>query len=182
MGDSARPTRACTCEDIRSFLGAHTLHVTDVDAWASRTAGRKGIEALEEAYGPPGDPLVLKGRSLERVGNLSSYCNGESMLTLYMILIAGVVLERLAELVIAKLNLRWARATRHARSLPTLAHDSFERRETSQIEQFLGGVVADASNFGTTKEGTGAHGCRGVHVFRSWRLVTTANAPVRRVA
>jgi alkylresorcinol/alkylpyrone synthase len=59
-------------QDIRSFLGAHSLEVEDVGAWVSHPGGPKVIEAIEAELGLPGDPLELTWRSLDLIGNLSS--------------------------------------------------------------------------------------------------------------
>jgi alkylresorcinol/alkylpyrone synthase len=58
--------------DVRDFLAAHGLTVSDVSAWVSHPGGPKVIEAIEDVLDLPAEALELTWRSLASVGNMSS--------------------------------------------------------------------------------------------------------------
>lgn len=59
-------------DDIRSFLGTHSLRAEDIGTWVSHTGGPKVIDSIEAVLGLGGNPLEFTRRSLDQVGNLSS--------------------------------------------------------------------------------------------------------------
>ena len=58
--------------DVREFLAAHGLAVTDIAAWVCHPGGPKVIDAIQETLDLPAQALELTWRSLATVGNLSS--------------------------------------------------------------------------------------------------------------
>ncbi|MEU9378213.1 3-oxoacyl-[acyl-carrier-protein] synthase III C-terminal domain-containing protein [Streptomyces sp. NPDC048255] len=64
--------RLHVAEEVESFLAAHDLKPSDVDAWICHPGGPKVLDVLEEALSLPEAALAESRRSLATAGNLSS--------------------------------------------------------------------------------------------------------------
>jgi alkylresorcinol/alkylpyrone synthase len=59
-------------EDVRAFLEASDLKISDIARWVAHPGGPKVLNAVQRALGLPDGALGLTWRSLAEVGNLSS--------------------------------------------------------------------------------------------------------------
>ncbi|MGW5848842.1 type III polyketide synthase [Streptomyces sp. NPDC055254] len=64
--------RLHVAEEVETFLAAHDLKPSDVDAWICHPGGPRILDALSDALGLPESALAASRRSLAAVGNLSS--------------------------------------------------------------------------------------------------------------
>ncbi|MET9319324.1 3-oxoacyl-[acyl-carrier-protein] synthase III C-terminal domain-containing protein [Streptomyces sp. NPDC003038] len=64
--------RLHVAEEVETFLAAHDLKTSDVDAWICHPGGPKILDVLEEALALPEAAFAASRRSLAAVGNLSS--------------------------------------------------------------------------------------------------------------
>ncbi|MFD3696115.1 type III polyketide synthase [Streptomyces sp. NPDC058646] len=64
--------RLHVAEEVESFLAAHDLKPSDVDAWICHPGGPKILDVLEDALSLPEAALAASRRSLATAGNLSS--------------------------------------------------------------------------------------------------------------
>ncbi|MEW2137948.1 3-oxoacyl-[acyl-carrier-protein] synthase III C-terminal domain-containing protein [Streptomyces sp. NPDC005409] len=64
--------RLHVAEEVETFLAAHDLKPSDVDAWICHPGGPKILDALADALALPDTALAASRRSLAAVGNLSS--------------------------------------------------------------------------------------------------------------
>ena len=65
-------SRGPLSDEIRAFLGAHDLRLSDIGQWVCHPGGPKVIEALEEGLGLNGTTLERSRDVLRTVGNVSS--------------------------------------------------------------------------------------------------------------
>ncbi|MCX5010015.1 type III polyketide synthase [Streptomyces sp. NBC_00555] len=64
--------RLHVAEEVETFLAAHDLKPSEVDAWICHPGGPKILDALGEALALPESAFAASHRSLAAVGNLSS--------------------------------------------------------------------------------------------------------------